>query len=90
MIVALSLVRGTLDGWIVATVAVLVLLLWQRYVRYHGPSVLSIEPDEDQLKKQNAFIQKTDRLRRYILGFVTASVVFGIATVVAWFYRNVP
>jgi hypothetical protein len=89
MIVAISLVQDFLDGWVVATLAVLVLWMWQRRIRKEGPSVLSIEPDEVQLKKQKAFIQRTERLGRYTLCFVMASVVLGIVTVVAWLYQNV-
>jgi hypothetical protein len=89
MIVTISLVQDSLDCWVVATLAMLVLWIWQRHIRKEGPSVLSIEPDEVQLKKQKAFIQKTERLQRYTLCFVTASVVFGIGTIVAWLYQNV-
>ncbi len=89
MILAISLVRDSIDGWVVATLAVLVLWLWQRRIQYQGPPVLSIEPDEVQQKRQKVFIQKAERLRRYTLCFLTASVVLGIATIVAWLSQNV-
>ncbi len=89
MVVALSMVRDALDGWILATAAVLLLWIWQRRIRYEGPPVLTIEPDEDRLEKQKAFIKKTDRLRRYMLGFGTASVALGIATIIAWLHQHV-
>ncbi len=87
MTIALSALQVSLDGWFIVTVAMLTVWIWQGLVRRDRP-VLSIEPDESRLMKQRAFLQKTERLRRYILAFMTASVVFGIAVIVAWLYQR--
>jgi hypothetical protein len=89
MTIALSLVGDVFDCWIAVTAALLALWIWQKWIMYGAPPVLSIEPDETQMKKQKAFIQRTERLQRYTLCFVTASVVFGIATIVAWLHGYV-
>ncbi len=63
MTVDISLVQDTFGCWIVAAWAVLVLWIWQKWNWNEGPLVLSIEPDEAQLRKQKVFIQKPERLR---------------------------
>ena len=70
----------------VATFGVLVIGIWLKQVRKGGPPVLSIQTDEVQIKKQKAFIKKTDRIRKFMLCYVTASVTLGIATIVTWLY----
>lgn len=76
------------DCWVAATLAALVIWMWQRQVRNEGPPILSIQLDEEQIRKQKAFIQKIDRLRSYMRCFVTALAALGIATAVAWLFQN--
>ena len=88
MTLALSVLQGSLDGWIVATLALLVVWVRQALIRRKSPPLLSIEPDDFHLTRQKSFIQKTERIRRYVLGFTTVSVIMGIATITAWLYQR--
>ncbi len=88
MTLALSVLQGSLDGWIVVTLALVVVWIRQAFIRRQAPPLLSIEPDDHYMSRQKTFIRKTDRARNYVLGFMTASVIMGIATITAWLYQR--
>ncbi len=88
MILALSTLQASLDAWFIAMVGLLVVWIWQVMVRREAPPVLSIKPEGLNLQEQRVFIQRVERLRRYVIAFVTISVILGITSAIEWLYQH--
>ena len=85
MLLGVSLVFGLLIAWLVVTAVLIFFLVWRAVIGLREEDQLFIDPGEERLaREQVEIVSKLERLRPYVIGSVTGSIVLAVVTFAVW------
>ncbi len=85
MLLGVSLVFGLLIAWLVVTAVMIFFLVWRAVIGLREEDQLFIDPGEEHLaREQREIVSKLERLRPYVIGSVTGSIVLAVVTFAVW------
>ncbi len=85
MLLGFSLVFGLLIVWLAVTAVMIFFLVWQAVIGLREEDQLFIDPSEERLaREQREIVSKLERLRPYVIGSVTGSIVLAVTTFAVW------
>lgn len=85
MLLGVSLVFGLLTAWLVVTAVMIFFLVWRAVIGLREEDQLFIDPSEERLaREQVEIVSKLERLRPYVIGSVTGSIVLAVTTFAVW------
>ncbi len=80
-----SLVFGLLIAWLAVTAVMIFFLVWRAVIGLGEEDQLFIDPGEERLaREQVEIVSKLERLRPYVIGSVTGSIVLAVVTFAVW------
>ena len=80
-----SLVFGLLIAWLAVTAVMIFFLVWRAVIGLREEDQLFIDPSEERLaREQREIVSKLERLRPYVIGSVTGSIVLAVVTFAVW------
>ncbi len=85
MLLGVSLVFGLLIAWLAVTAVMIFFLVWRAVIGLREEDQLFIDPSEERLaREQVEIVSKLERLRPYVIGSVTGSIVLAVTTFAVW------
>ncbi len=85
MLLGVSLVFGLLIVWLAVTAVMIFFLVWRAVIGLREEDQLFIDPGEAHLaREQVEIVSKLERLRPYVIGSVTGSIVLAVVTFAVW------
>ncbi len=85
MLLGFSLVFGLLIAWLAVTAVMIFFLVWRAVIGLREEDQLFIDPSEERLaREQREIVSKLERLRPYVIGSVTGSIVLAVVTFAVW------
>ncbi len=85
MLLGFSLVFGLLIAWLVVTAVMVFFLVGRAVIGLREEDQLFIDPSEERLaREQKEIVSKLERLRPYVIGSVTGSIVLAVTTFAVW------
>ncbi len=85
MLLGVSLVFGLLIAWLAVTAVMIFFLVWRAVIGLREEDQLFIDPSEERLaREQREIVSKLERLRPYVIGSVTGSIVLAVVTFAVW------
>ena len=85
MLLGFSLVFGLLIAWLAVTAVMIFFLVWRAVVGLREEDQLFIDPSEERLaREQREIVSKLERLRPYVIGSVTGSILLAVVTFAVW------
>ncbi len=85
MLLGFSLVFGLLIAWLAVTAVMIFFLVWRAVIGLGEEDQLFIDPGEERLaREQVEIVSKLERLRPYVIGSVTGSIVLAVVTFAVW------
>ncbi len=85
MLLGFSLVFGLLIAWLVVTAVLIFFLVWRAVIGLREEDQLFIDPSEERLaREQREIVSKLERLRPYVIGSLTGSIVLAVVTFAVW------